>query len=290
MLNDATTARPLARLTQSAQAFDRPAARRRSVSMRNLARLSGTVGGGAILGVALLIALWSAVYATRLFPDNLFPSVPAVWHAGVAMWNEGLLGPDILASVREALVGFVIGTVAGVGLALVTATTRGGRLVVQPVLRLLAPIPTIGLIPLAILWFGIGDASKYIVVAVGVFVPVWISTHAGLASTPSDYLQVSGCLGSSRWLTLRKVILPEALPDIVAGMRVGCATAFVVIVVAEMTGTTNGLGYRIAQAQLFSQADRLIVLLVILGIIGAICDQLIASISRPFTAWATEEK
>jgi len=258
--------------------------------MRNLARLSGTVGGGAILGVALLIALWSAVYATRLFPDNLFPSVPAVWHAGVAMWNEGLLGPDILASVREALVGFVIGTLAGIGLALVTATTRGGRFVVQPVLRLLAPIPTIGLIPLAILWFGIGDTSKYIVVAVGVFVPVWISTHAGLASTPSDYLQVSGCLGSSRWLTLRKVILPEALPDIVAGMRVGCATAFVVIVVAEMTGTTNGLGYRIAQAQLFSQADRLIVLLVILGIIGAIFDQLIASISRPFTAWATEEK
>ncbi|NYI40365.1 NitT/TauT family transport system permease protein/sulfonate transport system permease protein [Demequina lutea] len=289
MLTETLVTRPVRRADPTVSPPTTTSSSPRSTSSRSVARLAGTFGGGAILGIALLVAVWSFLYATRLFPDNLFPSVPAVWRAGVQMWQQGLLGPDITASIRETAVGFVIGTVLGIALALGTATTRTGRFILQPVLRLLAPIPTIGLIPLAILWFGIGDASKYVVVALGVFVPVWINAHAGLASTPADYLQVSGCLGSSRWLTLRKVILPEALPDIVAGMRVGCATAFVVIVVAEMTGTINGLGYRISQAQLFSQADRLIFLLAVLGVIGAICDQLIVNVARPFVAWAKEE-
>lgn len=243
--------------------------------------------GGALLGIALLIGIWSLIYAAGWFPKNLFPSVPHIWRAGQGMWSDGLLRADILDSLRRALLGFAVGTVVGVAVALVTATTRVGQFIVQPVLRLLAPIPTIGLVPLAILWFGIGETSKDIVVALGVFVPVWINSHAGLATTPADYLQVSRCLGASRLLTLRKVVLPEALPDIVAGMRVGCAMAFVVIVVAEMTGTTNG--YRIAQAQLFSQADRLIFCLAVLGILGAACDQMIALAGRRFIAWAAEE-
>ena len=245
--------------------------------------------GGAILGLALLAGIWSAVYAAGWFPKNLFPSVPRIVNSGEQMWRAGLLGPDILASLRRALVGFSAGTMVGLAVALVTATTRVGQFIVQPVLRLLAPVPTIGLVPLAILWFGIGETSKEIVVALGVFVPVWINSHAGLATTPIDYLKASRCLGASRILTLRKVVLPEALPDIIAGMRVGGATAFVVIVVAEMTGTTNGLGYRIAQAQLFSQADRLIFSLAALGLIGAAFDQVIARSARRFIAWASQE-
>jgi sulfonate transport system permease protein len=242
------------------------------------------------LGIVLLLGLWTAVYTLKWFPPNLFPSVPDILSAGRGLWSEGLLRADILASIRRAVFGFAIGSAAGVTVALLTATTKLGRFIMQPMLRLLAPIPTIGLIPLAILWFGIGETSKEAVVALGVFVPVWINSHAGLATTPADYLRVSKCLGASRLLTLRRVVLPEALPDIVAGMRVGGAMAFVLIVVAEMTGTTNGLGYRIYQAQLFSQADRLISCLVVLGVIGAVFDQLIALASRRFIRWASEER
>ncbi len=245
--------------------------------------------GGAILGVALLLGVWTLVRAAGMFPGNLFPSVPDIVRAGHEMWDDGLLRADILESLQRALVGFAVGAGAGVAVALVTATTRAGQFAVQPVLRLLAPIPTVGLVPLTILWFGIGATSKYVVVALGVFVPVWINSHAGLATTPSDYLQVSKCLGASRILVLRKVVLPEALPDIVAGLRVGAATAYVLIVVAETTGTTNGLGYRISQAQLFSQADRLIFSLVTLGILGALCDRAIVLAARPAIRWAEEE-
>ena len=256
-----------------------------------LPRLGSRLGSlaGALAGIALLVGLWSLIYATKAFPTSLFPSVPQILSAGAAMWREGLLGPDIADSVRRALIGFALGAGAGIGLALITATTRPGRIIIQPILRVLAPIPTIGLVPLAILWFGIGESAKDIVVALGVFVPVWINSHAGLASTPVDYLRVSECLGASRWQTLTRVILPEALPDIVAGARVGAAMAFVVIVVAELTGTTNGLGYRISQAQLFSQADRLIFCLVLLGLLGALWDQLIAQSTRRFIRWSSEE-
>ena len=157
-------------------------------------------------------------------------------------------------------------------------------------LRLFAPIPTIGLVPLAILWFGLGEGSKVTVVALGVFVPVWISSHAGLSSTPADFLQAARCLGANRWLTLWRIVIPEAAPDVVAGLRVGAAMAFVLIVVAEMTGTTNGLGYRIYQAQLFSQADQLIFCLVLLGVLGAVSDQLIAKATRPLTRWSVQER
>ncbi len=244
----------------------------------------------ALAGVGLLIGVWSALYAARLFPPVLFPSVPAIGRAGAAMWADGTLQADVLASMGRAVKGFAIGGVAGILVGTFTACTRIGQLILQPVLRLFAPIPTIALIPLAILWLGLGEASKLFMVALGVFVPVWINTHSGVSTTPRDYLQVTRCVGASRWQRLSRVILPEALPDIVIGLRVGTATAFVLIVVAELTGTTAGLGYRISQAQLFSQADRLLFCLVVLGILGAACDQFVARVSDPWTRWARAEQ
>jgi sulfonate transport system permease protein len=254
--------------------------------------LAGAVGrlSGVAIGLALAALLWSVIAATAVFPRALFPTVPEIVGAGWALWESGDLLPDVLLSLQRAVVGFVIGATVGVALAVVTSATVVGLRLIQPVLRLFAPIPTIGLVPLAILWFGLGESSKVTVVALGVFVPVWISSHAGLSTTPADFLQASRCLGANRWLTLWRIVIPEAAPDIVAGLRVGAAMAFVLIVVAEMTGTTHGLGFRIYQAQLFSQADHLIFCLIVLGVLGAASDQLIAHATKPITRWAAEER
>lgn len=246
--------------------------------------------GWTLAGLGIAAALWSVIVATGRFPRQLFPSVPEILAAGHTLWAEGLLADDVLASLRRAAVGFAIGAAIGIVVAVFTATTAAGRNLLQPVLRVFSPIPTIGLVPLAILWFGLGEDSKTLVIALGVFVPVWINSHTGLASTPVDYLKAARCLGAGRWQTLSKVVLPEAAPDIASGLRVGAAMAFVLIVVAEMTGTTAGIGYRISQAQLFSQADRLIFCLIVLGIVGALCDLLVASVTSPFTRWAQEER
>ncbi|QEN17504.1 ABC transporter permease [Mycobacterium sp. ELW1] len=246
--------------------------------------------GTTALGLGLAVVVWSIIAATGVFPRALFPTVPTIARAGWSLWASGDLGADILHSLQRAVGGFLLGAVIGFGLAVLTSVTRAGRRLLQPVLRLFAPIPTIGLVPLAILWFGLGESSKVTVIALGVFVPVWISSHAGLSSTPEDFLKAARCLGASRWLTLYRIVIPEAVPDVVAGLRVGAAMAFVVIVVAEMTGTTNGLGFRIYQAQLFSQADQLIFCLVVLGVLGALTDQLIARLTAPLIAWSVEER
>ncbi|MEU1521366.1 ABC transporter permease [Nocardia rhamnosiphila] len=245
--------------------------------------------GWAIVGLGVAAIGWSLVVASGEFPRELFPSVPEILAAARALWTDGLLAADIVASLRRAFAGFALGAAAGIVAAVLTATTAVGRNLLQPVLRLLSPIPTIGLVPLAILWFGLGESSKTLVIALGVFVPVWINSHAGLASTPADYLRAARCLGAGRGQILTRIVLPEAAPDIASGLRVGAAMAFVLIVVAEMTGTTAGIGYRIYQAQLFSQADRLIACLIILGIIGAVCDLAIAAVTAPVTRWAAEE-
>ncbi|MEU4842969.1 ABC transporter permease [Nocardia testacea] len=245
--------------------------------------------GWAIVGLGVAAIVWSLIVASGEFPRELFPGVPEILAAARTLWTDGLLGTDIVASLRRASAGFVLGAAAGILAAVLTATTAAGRNLLQPVLRLLSPIPTIGLVPLAILWFGLGESSKTLVIALGVFVPVWINSHAGLASTPVDYLRAARCLGAGRRQILTRIVLPEAAPDIASGLRVGAAMAFVLIVVAEMTGTTAGIGYRIYQAQLFSQADRLIACLIILGIIGALCDLAIAAVTAPVTRWAAEE-
>jgi sulfonate transport system permease protein len=253
------------------------------------ARAVGRLSTVAV-GLALAATVWSLVAATGAFPRALFPTIPEIVRAGRTLWVSGDLVPDVLLSVQRAVAGFAVGAAVGFALALVTSATVSGRRLLQPVLRLFAPIPTIGLVPLAILWFGLGESSKVTVVALGVFVPVWISSHTGLSSTPADFLQAARCLGANRWLTLWRIVIPEAAPDVVAGLRVGAAMAFVLIVVAEMTGTTNGLGYRIYQAQLFSQADQLIFCLVLLGVLGAVSDQLIAKAARPLIRWSVQER
>lgn len=255
-----------------------------SVWIARAKALAWTVTG---LGLAALV--WSLVAAGGQFPDELFPALPEIGRAGYSMWLDGMLADDIVASLRRAATGFVLGALAGIAAAILTANTATGRRLLQPVLRLLSPIPTIGLVPLAILWFGLGEDSKALVIALGVFVPVWINSHTGLSGTPRDYLQAARCLGAGRRQTLLRIVLPEAAPDIVSGLRVGAAMSFVLIVVAEMTGTSEGIGYRIYQSQMFSQADRVIACLIVLGIIGAVCDLAIASLTAPLTTWSEKE-
>ncbi|MFC9470835.1 ABC transporter permease [Nocardia sp. NPDC056952] len=261
--------------------------RRHALTVISVPLARTLTAGIGILAVALI---WTAIERWGIFPAVLFPGLDEIVSAGAAMWRDGTLRADSLASLDRVVRGFAVGVLVAIPVGALTATTRVGRLVVQPVLRLFAPVPTVALVPLAILWFGLGEGSKQFVIALGVFVPVWINTHSGLSATPADFLKVARCAGASRWRTLIRVVLPEAFPDIVTGLRVGTATAFVLIVVAEMAGTTEGLGYRIAQAQLFSQVDRMLFCLLVLGVLGVLCDQVVARAAAPFIGWDKEER
>lgn len=252
--------------------------------MRNLGSSIGS-GGHALLSIVGVVAVWWAITASNLVNQDLFPSPPSVWAAAVELWQDGLLQSDLKTSLARAAVGFVIGAGSGIVIGLLTARTRIFNFALNPLLTLLRPIPAIALVPLAIVWFGIGEGSKYFVIAYTVFLAVWLNTHHGTASVAETYIRASRSLGARTMREFFEVVIPAAAPHIVAGLRMGAALAFLSLVAAELTGASAGIGYRIQEARQFIRTDRMFVGLIELGILGATLDYIFMTISRRVIHW-----
>jgi len=209
----------------------------------------------------------------------------AASHAAVELHDEGALVSDLQASIGRALVGFVIGSVLGVLTGLLTARTRFARLALNPVLTLCRPIPAIAMVPVAIVWFGIGDTSKYVVISYAVFLSVWLATHHGMEHVPQTYIRASRSLGAPLGREFFQVVIPAAAPHIVSGLRMGAALAFLSLVAAELTGASSGIGYRLQEARQYIRMDRMFVGLIELGILGALLDFFFLSLSRRLVHW-----
>lgn len=236
----------------------------------------------SLLGFLLL---WQLLTMTGIVNTRLFPSPVMVFQAGVEMGQSGVLFTDAVASLQRALVGYIVGALLGVLMGLITGRVRVAQLVFNPVLTVLRPIPAIALVPVAIVWFGIGDESKYFVIAYAVFLAVWLNTHAGAAAVPLAYLRASASLGASRLRTFTEVVVPAAAPFIITGLRLGATVAFLSLVAAELTGASDGIGYRLQEARQFLATDRMFVGLIELGILGALLDVALAALGRRIVHW-----
>ncbi|CAO3431416.1 Alkanesulfonates transport system permease protein [Azospirillum endophyticum] len=235
--------------------------------------------------MAGVVAVWWLVAASGLVNRDLFPAPDAVWSAAVELYREGALFGDLRTSLTRAAVGFLIGAGGGVLVGLLTARTRIAGFALNPLLTLLRPIPAIALVPLAIVWFGIGEGSKYFVIAYTVFLAVWLSTHHGTAGVADTYIRASRSLGAGTLREFFEVVVPAAAPHIVAGLRMGAALAFLSLVAAELSGASSGIGFRIQEARQFIQTDRMFVGLIELGLLGALLDLLFVGLSRRLVHW-----
>ena len=152
-------------------------------------------------------------------------------------------------------------------------------------MNLLRPIPAIALVPVAIVWFGIGEGSKYFVISYTVFLAVWLNTHAGASNVATTYIRASRSLGASKYREFFEVIIPASAPLIVVGLRLGAALAFLSLVAAELSGASSGIGFRLQDARQFIRTDRMFVGLIELGILGALLDALFVYISSKVVHW-----
>lgn len=242
-----------------------------------------------VVSVVGTLLAWDAVVRLEMFSPSLLPSPADVVRASRDMWSSGTLGGDVLSSLTRAGRGFILGSLTAIFVGSLTGRGRVVRGLLEPIIQLLRPIPAIALVPLAILWFGIGEESKLFLTSLGVFFPVWVNTHIGVSSTRDDYLKVAACLGAPRGQVLTEVVLPAALPFVLAGLRQGISMAFILIVASEQAGASQGLGFRLDQSRLFSQPERLFVCLAALGILGAAADQFFHRLTRRFVGWAKEQ-
>lgn len=238
-----------------------------------------------LVSFLLVLAIWAAVGAVGAFPETIFPAPWTVFSAAVEMAQSGVLFSDLSVSLGRAAVGFTIGASLGVAVGLLTGRVAAIRTLLNPFLAILRPIPAIALVPVAIVWFGIGEGSKYFVISYTVFLTVWFNTHHGMEYVPDIYLRASRSLGASRFREFFSVVIPAAAPHIFAGIRLGVALAFLSLVAAELSGASSGIGYRLQEARQYIRTDRMFALLIELGILGALVDAIVHRIGRRLVHW-----
>ncbi|MBU6389649.1 ABC transporter permease [Patescibacteria group bacterium] len=237
--------------------------------------------GAAILWV---LAVWETISKGGIINPALFPPPSEVASALWQLLHEGLLN-DVVVSVSRMGSGLLLGSVLGILIGILTGRVQFVRLTLLPLLQILRPLPPVAIIPLVIVWFGIGDSAKIFSIAFAVFFPVWINTDIGVNQVPKMYLWSASLFGASWWKTLRSVIFPASLPYIIAGIRNGIAIAFVMIFVSELAGASEGLGYRISISNLSYRIDQMIAALLVLAALGALTDQLFVRIIHRLNPW-----
>ncbi|MFF3907095.1 ABC transporter permease [Streptomyces sp. NPDC001848] len=258
-----------------------------STQVRRRRRLSPgrRLPAARLAGPLLLLALWAAASAAGQLDPGAVPAPWTVLRTGVHLWTDGTLPTDVLTSLERAGYGFAIGLSAGIVLALASGLSRTGEALIDGTVQLNRAIPTLGLIPLFILWLGIGETFKVAIIAIVVYIPVYLNTHAALSGIDSRYVELAEVQGLSRLTFVRQVVIPGALPGFFVGLRLGVTGSWLGLVVLEQINATSGLGYMMFQAQNYGQSDVILVGLLIYGVFGLVSDSVVRLIERRVLSW-----
>jgi len=220
-------------------------------------------------GILVLLSAWTI--AARAVQNPILLPVPRALLAGLSeTLRDGSLARDVLASLKRMLLGFGLAASTAVPLALAVVSFRVLRQLILPVLGLLRPIPPIAWVPIAILWFGLGDRPSYFVTAVAAFFPIFINSLGGAAAAEEQHLRAARCLGAGRLALLRYVYLPSALPSVFTGLKIGLGQSWMAVVTAELVAAQSGLGYMIELNRLQLETPRVFVGMLLIAVIGAL--------------------
>jgi ABC-type nitrate/sulfonate/bicarbonate transport system permease component len=233
----------------------------------------------AVGGISLFLGLWAAA---SLKIDNavLLPDPLSVVQGFVSLVHDGTLESDVTASMRRVLGGFALASFAAVPLALLMAFSRRVGLLLSPIITFLRPIPPIAWIPIAILWFGIGDPPSYFITAVAAFFPIFINTYAGGHSVRPEHVHAARSLGAGPKALFARIYLPSAMPMIATGLRIGLGQSWMAVVTAELIAAHSGLGYMIQANRLALETGLVLVGMCVIGVLGACMSVLLEVLER----------
>ncbi|MCL1871189.1 MAG: ABC transporter permease [Promicromonosporaceae bacterium] len=272
-------AAPARRATTAAPAVDvRPAARTRL-------RLGRPIKGSGLIGVGALAAVWVAGSATGFIDPRVLSAPWTVVTTAGGLIADGRLQQNLEVSLTRSALGLLFGVVAGVVLALVAGLSRVGDALLDGPIQVKRAIPSLALVPLLILWFGIGEEMKVITIAIGVLLPVYVHTHNGLRSIDARFVELAETLALRRWQFVRTVVLPGALPGFLLGLRFGVTGSLLALVVVEQVNSTAGIGYMMELARSYGQTDVIVVGLVVYGLLGYLADTAVRLLQRRALTW-----
>lgn len=233
----------------------------------------------------LLLVAWQVAAQTGLISSRVLPAPLDILRATIRLAASGELLGHVLVSTRRALLGFVIGGGLGLLLGLATGSFRKLETLLDTSLQMLRNIPPLALIPLVILWFGIDEAAKLFLVAVGVFFPVYLNTFHGIRSVDPALIEMAKSYGLSGWGLYRHVILPGAVASILVGVRFSLGLMWVLLIVAETISANAGIGYMTMNAREFLQTDVVLVGILLYALLGKLADVLARALERSWLRW-----
>src|ERR671931_1500496 len=234
--------------------------------------------------IALLV-IWQVLLMAGIGDRRFIPAPSDIAQRFVNLAGSGELEWHVAVTLYRVFLGYVIGAVPAVAVGLLMAMFKPVRIFVDPLIAALFPIPKIALMPLLLLAFGFGDASKIALVAIAVFFPVVVNTYVGAANIEKIYWDVAKNYGASNWVMFTRIVFFGALPLIFAGLRIAVAVSFIVLVAAEFVASKTGIGYMIWNSWELLQVDIMFVGIVVIGILGLITTVLIQEIERVVIPW-----
>ncbi len=234
---------------------------------------------GFIVPLALLGA-WQLVTAIELVPSFRLPSPAEVVLAGVDLAQRGLLGPYIGISVQRVLIGFAMGAAVGLALGAVVGLSRYVDALLGPTIGGFRAVPSLAWVPLLILYIGINEDSKVILIAIGALFPVYTTVAGALRHVDPHLVELGRAYGLGRFQLLRQVQLPAVVPSVVSGLRLALAQSWLFLVAAELIASSMGLGFLLVDSQNNGRVDRMFLTIILLGILGKTTDALIGLLER----------
>ena len=259
---------------------------------KDFVRKAGGAIGGRVLSAlwyillpVIIVLVWEAVCHLGVVRVYNMPAPEAILRDAAQKISNGTLLKHIEVSFFRVLEGFLIAMVSALLLGTLIGLSRRAETFTELVLQILKPIPPIAWIPLAILWFGIGETSKLYIIFYGAFFPMLLNTVDGIHNIDKKYLELARAYEVDKARLIGKVILPGALPSILTGIRVGLGNAWVCVVAAEMIAATKGIGYMLSDGRSLSRADDVILAMLLIGIVGKIMDDVLRLISKKIMKW-----
>jgi sulfonate transport system permease protein len=232
-----------------------------------------------------VVLLWEAAARAGALPPDKLPAPSEVLRTGWRLAADGTLGDHLVASLTRAGIGLAIGGSLALMLGAVAGLLRLGDDLVDPPVQMARMLPHLALVPLLIVWVGIGESMKISLVALGAFFPLYFNTYAGIRDIDERLVEAARTCGLGHWARLRHVVLPGALPALFLGLRLSIGAAWLSLVVGEQTNAERGIGFLMMEAREFSQTDVVVLGLFVYALLGLLSDLLLRFAERRTLQW-----
>jgi sulfonate transport system permease protein len=239
---------------------------------------------GLVLPILILV-VWQLLGAILQVSNTILPTPLDIFHSFKELIQSGELFGHLKISVTRALIGFILGASLGLLFGTLTGLSNKTEQFVDPSLQMLRTVPHLALAPLFILWFGLGELSKDLLIALGAFFPLYVNTLLGIRGVDKKLFDVARVLEFSRWKQVTKLIFPAALPNILLGVRLSLGAAWLGLVVSELMGASEGIGYLIMDARQFSRTDVVFVGIIIFALGGKLADSIVRELESRLLKW-----